>query len=133
MTEDKRYYVEENVSDGVYEVHDKYALEDYPVMITANGNLAWKITDRLNMYEDILDERNERIKQLEQMNANLVKKYVIDFETKYPDYELSEGYTSTVEQDIRFEERTRKALERVERANKKGVTVDKFLQELDKW
>ena len=133
MTEDKRYYVEENVSDGVYEVHDKYALEDYPVMITANGNLAWKITDRLNMYEDILDERNERIKQLEQMNANLVKKYVIDFETKYPDYEPSEGYTSTVERDIRFEERTREALERVERANKKGMTVDKFLQELEKW
>ena len=133
MTEDKRYYVEENVSDGVYEVHDKYALEDYPVMITANGNLAWKITDRLNMYEDALDERNERIKQLEQMNANLVKKYVIDFETKYPDYEPSEGYTSTVEQDIRFEERTRRALERVEKANKKGMPVDKFLQELEKW
>lgn len=133
MTEDKRYYVEENVSNGVYEVHDKYALEDYLVMITANGNLAWKITDRLNMYEDVLDERNERIKQLEQMNANLVKKHVIDFETKYPVYESSEGYTSTVEQDIRFEERTREALKRVEKANKKGMIVDKFLQELDKW
>ena len=59
MTESERYYVEEVEGDGeLYVVHDKYAFEDYPVMITANYSLAWNITDRLNMYEDILDEQD---------------------------------------------------------------------------
>lgn len=73
MTENKRYYVEEIINDKelfvdksdvadvdklFYVIHDKYAFEDYPVMITSNYSLAWKITDRLNMYEDILDEQD---------------------------------------------------------------------------
>lgn len=59
MTESERYYVKEVVGDGeLYAIHDKYAFEDYPVMITANYSLAWSITDRLNMYEEILDEQD---------------------------------------------------------------------------
>lgn len=126
MTEKKRYT---RFIDNYEDVYIK-------TPIGRKIEIGWEddvFVDSIDKVVALLNEKDERIKQLEQMNANLVKKYVIDFETKYPDYEPSEGYTSTVEQDIRFEERTREALERVEKANKKGMPVDKFLQELEKW
>lgn len=124
MTENKRYI---RFIDNYEDVYIK-------TPIGRKIEIGWEddiSVDSIDKVVALLNEKDERIKQLEQMNANLIKKYVI--EEKYPDYEPSEGYTATVEQDIRFEERTREALERVERANKKGMTVDKFLQELDKW
>lgn len=77
MIENKRYYVEEIVSDKklfldksdvtdedklFYVIHDQYAFEDYPIMITPNYGLAWQIADRLNMYENILDEQDAIMK-----------------------------------------------------------------------
>ena len=76
MTED-RYWIEEmecktphfvdktDVEDDkfLYILHDIYAFEDYPVLITHNALLAVNMCDRFNEYEELLESQDQILKE----------------------------------------------------------------------
>lgn len=76
MTED-RYWIEEmkcktphfvdktDVEDHqpLYILHDIYAFEDYPVLITHNASLAINMCDRFNEYEELLESQDQILKE----------------------------------------------------------------------
>lgn len=129
MTGNKRYEYWED-SDTAYDTKIRYG--QY-----------FRIIDKKDMV-CLLNEKEERIIELEKENVKLrndvFEKHI--FEKHWENYTDHEGYTGETTDDIRFsteedkifEERTRKALERVEKSDRKPLSSkDVFLDELKNW
>jgi hypothetical protein len=80
----------------------------------------------------VIKEQDQRIKELEKENILLKNQKTSIFDDKYCEY-YSKGYTGETIEDIRFRERTEQALQRVEKSDNKGKSVDEFIKELEKW
>lgn len=103
----------------------------------------WEMT--IKQICDLLNEKEERIIELEKENVKLrndvSEKHI--FEKHWENYTDHEGYIGETNQDIRFsqnteedkifEERTRKALERVEKSDSEPLSSKEFLEELKNW
>ena len=136
MTE-KRFYKTESTIEK-YRIYDEDKEDAY--FISCDEYTVDSIVDLLNKQEQtikMLDKEvsacYDTIHELEQENIRLRKNQKPSiFDDNYCEYYSKEYNCETID-DIRFKERTEQALKKVEKEDSKGMTVDEFEKELEKW
>ena len=121
----------------------RYTYNPYELWII--DNKGDKEYDSIEEVAGLLNEKEERIIELEkeivQIRNDFFEKQILEEHWRRYDRN-SNGYTGETTDDIRFsteedkifEERTRKALERVEKSDRKHLSSkDVFLDELKNW
>ena len=79
-----------------------------------------------------LEKENEQLKQENMRLRKNQKLSIFDEDAHWKHYTHNNGYTHESDNDIRFQERTREALQRVEESDHKGMSVAEFMKGLEK-